>query len=119
VKVRKRPETAAAARYARDRKWDAGSGPLKAWDVPMGAVLAREVTWDVLCDPAALRVLLGRVRGIGRKHAHGWGRVREWRVEPHQDRDAWRDRVMPLEGGAPGAIRAPYWHPSRRMPCTP
>lgn len=119
VNVRKRPETDAAARYAKDGKWDIGAGPLKARDVPFAAVIAREARWHALADPPALLALLRRVHHLGRLGGHGNGRVLEWRVEPHADRGAWRDRVMPLEGGAPGSVRAPYWHPSRRMPCTP
>ena len=119
VQVRKRPETGAAARYAREGSWDIGSGPLKARDVPFGAVLVREVRWHALGDPEALRRLLAAVYSLGRLRGHGHGAVQSWRVEEHEDRDAWRDRVFPLEGGRPGAVRAPYWHPTRMMPCTP
>jgi hypothetical protein len=119
VQVRKHPETGIAERYARDRGWDIGGGPLKARDVPFPAVLVREVRWHALADPAPLLALLRRVPHLGRLGGHGNGRVLSWRLEPGAARDAWRDRVMPQAGGQPGAARAPYWHPSRRMPCTP
>jgi hypothetical protein len=118
VQVRKHPETGIAARYAKDRAWDIGSGPLKARDVPFAAALARQVRWHALADPGPLRRLLARVHHVGRLGNHGNGRVLAWAVEPGADRDAWRDRVMPAEGGTPGGVRAPYWHPTRRMPCT-
>lgn len=119
VNVRKPPAADVASRYCPDRAWDLSSGPLKARDTPYSAVLARDVAWHALADPAALRALLGRVPSLGRLGRHGSGRVLSWTVEEHRDRDAWRDRVFPLPGGSPGAIRAPYWHPARRMPCTP
>jgi hypothetical protein len=118
VQVRKHPETGVAARYARDARWDIGGGPLKARDVPFGADLVREVRWHALADPGPLLALLRRVRHLGRLGGHGNGRVLRWDIEEHRDRDAWRDRVLPLAGGVPGSVRAPYWHPSRRMPCT-
>lgn len=119
VNVRKRPETDAATRMTRDRRWDLSSGPLKARDVPRAAVMTREVTWHALGDPDAIRHLLARVPALGALTRHGNGRVLEWLVGDHPDRDAWRDRVMPLPGGRPHGVRAPYWHRSRRMPCTP
>lgn len=119
VRARKHPEAGIAARYARDGKWDIGGGPLKARDVPFPAVIVREVRWHALADPAALLRLLERVPHLGKLGGHGNGRVLSWHVEEHGDRDAWRDRVMPEPGGMPGSVRAPHWHPTRKMPCTP
>ena len=117
--LRKRVETGIAARYAKDRTWDHGAGALKAMDVPFAAALVSEIRWQALGDLDGVRFLLGMVTALGRLAGQGHGRVLEWRVEEDSDPDGWRDRVMPLAGGAPGSIRAPYWHPSRRMPCTP
>ena len=118
VNVRKHPETGPAARYSADAKWDVGGGPLKAKDVPFSAELIREVRWHALADPGPLLAMLSRVPSLGRLGGHGNGRVLSWRADTGGDRDAWRDRVMPHPGGAPGSVRAPYWHQSRRMPCT-
>lgn len=118
VNVRKRPALDEAARYARDARWDIGSGPLKARDVPFASVTAREVRWHALADPGALLGLLRRVHHLGRLGNQGNGRVLSWTAEPGTDRDAWRDRVFPDPAGVPGSIRAPYWHWSRKMRCT-
>src|SRR5690554_7146031 len=46
-----------------------------------------------------------------RSGRHGHGRVLRWEVHPHDDREAWRDRVLPHSDGVPQSIRAPYHHP--------
>lgn len=118
LRVRKKPATDAAARYCAAARWDIGAGPLKARDTPRDTVLTRQVTWHALADRDALAALLARVHGIGALTRQGNGTVLSWQVVPGGSRDAWRDRVMPQAGGLPAGIRAPYWHPSRRMPCT-
>jgi hypothetical protein len=118
VNVRKPPALAAAARYSSAASWDLSSGPHKARDTPYPVTLAPVIMWHALADPAALRALLIRVTGIGKLTRHGHGRVRYWRVEDGPPA-GWTDRVLPQQGGAPGRIRAPYWHRSREMPCTP
>lgn len=118
VQVRRKPATGQIARYTRDRRFHAGLGPHKARDTVYPAVFTREITWFALADPAGLLALLERVGALGGSKAHGHGRVLRWSVE--HDPDAahrWRERHFPDPDGEPEAIRAPYWHPSRRMPC--
>jgi hypothetical protein len=119
VRVRKHPALGPAARYTMARSWSLSAGPLRARDVPCPADLVTRIRWHALADPRALSVLLARIHGLGRLARHGHGRVLRWDVGTGGSRDAWQDRVMPQPGGAPQGIRAPYWHPSRRMPCTP
>jgi hypothetical protein len=116
--LRRRPAVDEGARYSRDGKWHLSAGPTKARDTPVATTILQRVTWWALADPPALLDLLRRVHGLGRHVRHGHGRVLEWTVE--EDVAAWRrwrDRVWPHPGGHLGAIRAPYHHPTRRMPC--
>lgn len=119
--VRKRPATEEATRWSSDRTWNTGSGRSKARNVPYPTATAREVHWYALGDPGALRDLLTfHVRAVGKLTNHGWGRVRRWTVEPFDG--PWEDRRFPVGGGettglAMAGIRAPYHHPSRRLPC--
>lgn len=120
IPVRRRPAADEAARYTRDGKWHLAAGPLKARDTPHSATHAHEITWWALADPAQLQALLDRVHGIGRHTRHGHGRVLAWEVTPDEAaREGWRDRTWPDPDGtgAPDTIRAPYHHPTRRMPC--
>lgn len=116
--ARRKPETDVMARYAPDAKHHLAAGPMKARDTPLPATLIDEVTWFALAEPEGLRRLLARVHGLGRHVRHGHGRVLEWRVEvdPGQDRWAWSDRVMPCEGAPLEGVRAPYHHPTRKVP---
>lgn len=114
--VRRRPAVDEMARYTRDRKHHLAAGPLKARDTPLPATLATEITWHALGDHEDIEQLLQRVHAIGRHTRHGHGRVLRWEVHPHDDRDAWRNRVLPHPDGVPQPIRAPYHHPLRRVP---
>ncbi|MGI5273136.1 hypothetical protein ACQEUU_37700 [Nonomuraea sp. CA-218870] len=118
VEVRRKPDGEAMTRFSPDRKVHLSAGPQKARNAVHAGVLAREVSWWALADVEALTALLGRVRGLGRLTRHGNGRVLRWEVV--RDEEAvtrWRDRVWPDPDGVPKAIRAPYHHPSREMPC--
>lgn len=118
VPVRRRPAVDEAARYTRDGKWHLAAGPLKARDTPLSATHTGEVEWWALADPGLLQGLLDRVHGIGRHTRHGHGRVQRWTVTVDEAAaEKWQDRVWPDPDGAPDAIRAPYHHPTRRMPC--
>ena len=118
VPMRRKPATGEAARYAPDKKWHLAAGPLKARDTPTPAVLTREITWWALANPGELERLLRRVRTLGRHTRHGNGRVLAWEITPDEEaRTRWRDRTWPHPGGLPDTIRAPYHHPTRRMPC--
>lgn len=118
AQVRRRPAVREMARYAPDRKHHAGLGPMKARDTVYPATFSREVTWFALADPDGLLALLRRVTHLGAGRAAGNGRVLGWRVESDESAGVrWRERPLPDVHGVPAAIRAPCWHPSRRMPC--
>ncbi len=118
AQIRRRPALGPMARYTTDAQHHAGLGPYKARDSVHPALAVRQVSWLALGDPAALLALLGRVTHLGRAVRHGHGRVLRWEVERDEDaRAGWAHRPLPHPGGALDAIRAPYWHASRRMPC--
>jgi hypothetical protein len=118
VQVRRKPATREMAHYTREKKHHSGLGPFKARDVTLPAVLAREVYWHALAQPDQLRALLARVTHLGRHTRHGHGRVLAWDVVADEEaREGWRQRPLPIPGGRPERIRAPYWHHTREMPC--
>lgn len=114
--MRRRPAVDEMARYSSDPKHHLSAGPMKARDTPLQTTLVDTVVWHALADPSALEELLTRVWSLGRLGRHGHGRILRWTVTEHADRDAWRDRVMPHEGGTMQAVRAPYHHPMRKVP---
>lgn len=119
INVRRKPATAAMARYGKDRKHHAGLGPYKARDAILPGVAAREVWWDAdVTDPDELADLLRHITHLGPRHRNGFGHVAEWRVDPG-DADGWADRPMPTKTSPiTEGIRSPYWHPSRAYPVT-
>lgn len=87
----------------------------------MFALVAGSAALFVRClgRPDDVRDLLARVTHLGRHTRHGHGRVLSWDVlEDGTAREKWRRRVFPDPTGAPDTVRAPYHHPSRRMPCS-
>lgn len=114
--MRRKPAAEAMARYAPDARHHLSAGPMKARDTPLPATLVHTVTWYALADPGPLRSLLERVWSLGRLGRHGHGRIARWEVAEHDDRDAWADRVMPDPAGPVQGIRAPYYHPTRKVP---
>lgn len=68
------------------------AGRYRAYHMPVYYRVARQVEWYCVGEPERLRYLLSTVTAIGKKRAYGWGRVREWRVEPWaEDWSEWRD----------------------------
>lgn len=116
--VRRRPAVDEMARYATDKKHHLSAGPMKARDTPLPITLVTEATWWALADPEPLHTLLTEhVWSLGRHARHGHGRIQRWIVEPHGDREAWRDRIMPdPDSPVRDGIRAPYHHPTRQVP---
>lgn len=112
IRYRRMPDYNAMTRYAGVKKFHAGLGPTKARDSAVEAVWPDTVTWHALGDPDATRNLLQHLTALGRLVRHGHGRIDQITVTEHTDRDAWRDRLWPADGDA---VRAPYWHPSRRL----
>jgi len=105
-------------RYATTRTINTGAGPYKARNVPHAAVFAPIVIWWCLGDPAGIAELLSRLAGLGRLSRHGHGRVLDTIVErDERAHERWRWREFPdPESRTIGSIRAPYHHPTRRMP---
>lgn len=117
VDLRRRPATAAMARYTTVGKHHLGLGPHKARNVIYEAAWVRTIRWDVDCtDRERLASLLDRITHLGSHTAIGYGHVAAWTIEPAVGPDGWRKRPMPTPG-ATVAVRPPYWHPSRRITC--
>lgn len=126
LEVRKRPPAAQMVRYSLDKTLHTGAGALKAYDLPIPIVLAREVEWYAHGDPDKVRALLQRhVPAVGKKRNIGSGTVREWIVEPCDvdrsvvDETGRLRRRLPLGAvDGPqgyGAIRPPYYHHTRMV----
>jgi hypothetical protein len=127
LEVRKRPELGKMARYTDARSHNTGSGHMKAYDLAIPTVFAREVTWYAHGDADKVRALLSKhVPALGKKRSTGSGTVREWIVEECRDRDTdgvcvdgQLARRMPFGAvaGSPrhGAIRPPYYHHTRMI----
>ncbi len=118
VDVRRKPPTGEMGRFTGERKHHVGLGPFKARAVALPAVTARMVWWHALGDADGVRDLLTHVTHLGRHARHGHGRVLRWEVQADPDAaEGWRERPFPREGGRLEPVRAPYWHPSRLLPC--
>lgn len=115
VNVRRKTATAAMSRYARDAKHHSGLGPFKARDALLPAMAARTVWWDILCtDRGELESILAYVTHLGPRRRNGFGHVASWMVDDGPT-GGWRDRMMPNpDGVTTEAVRAPYWHATRR-----
>lgn len=73
----------------------------------------QEITADALLD------LLGDVTHLGARHRNGFGHVQKWEVTPPvMPNFYWHDyRPMPVpDGPVLRRPRAPYHHPSGRVP---
>lgn len=124
LEIRKRPELGKMARYTAARTANVSAGHMKAYDLAVPTMFAREVTWHAHGDLEKVRALLAKyVPAIGKKRNIGSGTVREWRVEPcDEDRSTVVSgepmRRLPLgaaisESMRVGAIRPPYYHHTR------
>ena len=119
AQIRRKPATDAMTRYTPLRKHHAALGPTKARDTTIDALLATSVSWRVLCtNRDDLENLLTLVTNLGGRVRNNFGHVTSWTITDDTDRDGWRDRPMPTPG-VEIAVRAPYWHPSRKitLPC--
>ena len=85
----KRFDAEAAARWldpqARKQKVNVRSGPLRSYHMPLPVRSVRALVWHVYGDARELRKILVRIRGIGKKRAYGFGKVKAWSVEPEPD----------------------------------
>lgn len=109
-----------------------GNSWTKSYRLPLRARSVDRVRWFVLGVGSPLRRVLKTIRAIGKKTSIGYGRVREWTVEPVDHDYSW---FVPLSGGQRvlmrplplslmaedvigarrdfGACVPPYWHPER------
>lgn len=108
--------------------WHVAAGAERACCIPVPTVEAAEVAWFAVGDRRGTLKLLRYVHQIGRVRRHGYGRVREWRVEavdtpPERclvDAEGRAARALPAAWCASAscveqdAYEAPYWHPTRR-----
>jgi len=102
----------------------------KSYRLPVRVRLVERVAWFCVGDAADLERLLLRVPCLGKKRSIGYGRVREWRIEPVAADWSWYVKtphgqllmrplpvaeVLGLIGYKAdfAAVCAPYWHPSR------
>lgn len=79
-----------------------GSGRYKNYRMPVWYRSATHVDWYLVGDADEIRRVLSVATHIGKKTAHGWGRVREWIVEPSERdysivRDGKLVRGVPLD----------------------
>lgn len=115
--VRRKPELGQMAFWTAAGRHHIGLGPRRAQNVPHQAVWVDRLRWWALADPTELERLLSRLTHVGRLARHGWGQILTAAVaEDPEASTRWRDRDMPGDGPQQ-AIRAPYHHPSRKMPC--
>lgn len=115
----KRLDQAAAERCVdfggRRGKVDVGAGPFKGYRMPLTVFLVPELVWYVVGDGEEIRRLLGAVTAIGKKPSQGYGRVREWIVEPWPE-DLSDLRPIPDPGGdGIWGVRPPYWEPRNQV----
>lgn len=118
-------------RYSDTKSVNISAGRFKGIDLAYEARVGHTLTWWALGDAEGVRRLLERVPHIGKKHNVGSGQIKTdskglplWRVEEVEE-----DRSITSAGGptrtlpwspdlGPGrldAIRAPYWHPAKRL----
>lgn len=96
---------------------------LYARNTVLAADYYHELDWLVACDDQAqadaLLDLLGDVTHLGARHRNGFGHVQKWELRPLKYTDMiWeKRRPMPVpDGPVMRRPRAPYHHPSGRVP---
>lgn len=118
-------------------------GPYRVHRVPVLVTTCTAVSWHAIGDPAQVTRLLEPVAAIGKKRAHGHGRVLSWTIEPASDLEAFDAAHLHPDGslGRPAptscltgrdvadagiglaGIRPPYIHPATqarlRLPTHP
>lgn len=92
-----------------------GSGPYKAYHMPVFYRHALEVWWYAMGEPNAIRRLLSCCTHLGKKTSQGWGSVLDWRIEPHPEDWSVHGtagqlmRAIPCETGVLTGFRPSYW----------
>lgn len=123
LEIRKKSALKEMGRYTDAKMHNTSSGHMKAYDLAIPTVFAREVVWYAHGDADKIRALLSRfIPALGKKRSTGSGTVREWVVEPCGDHDGITvegklTRRMPASAADGftrlGAIRPPYYHHTR------
>lgn len=116
------------------QKIPVGSGPYRAYRMPIAVQVFPFLEWFAVGDPEGIRRLCVVLTHLGKKAAQGFGPVERWEVTPWaEDWSCWREgrptRPIPLSdvpAGTPMSgltvgrhgIRPPYWHsPAWRPAC--
>lgn len=99
------------------------SGTYRDWNMPLPLLLTRRLTAFAFGDRRNVLAALKDIRWIGRKRAHGRGRVIDMTVEVIDDdyslcRDGAATRWLPCPNGARMVRpRPPYWNIVGRIKC--
>jgi hypothetical protein len=111
------------------------NGWTKSYRLPLRVRTVQRVVWLCVGDRRNMKKMLDDIPAIGKKVAHGYGRVLKWEIDrigdvPHDRWPWWIDseagpvlmRPMPVADGMPqfvgakrdfGACVDPYWHRDR------
>ena len=113
----------------RVKRFNRTSGRLRDTMKPLPLLVAEWVMWDAWADEDAVREIVRGIHSIGGGRAHGYGRVKKWRVNrrlEHPLFTIWNGRTtrrnLPdswVYGGSPiqTSCRPPYWAGCRQEPC--
>lgn len=119
MEVRRRPSVHEMIGWTGEKSVQTAMGRFKGGDLSYPTVYTQEVRWWAVGVPDEVLRLLTRCNSIGKLRHHGNGAVDRWEVFHRGEPESWRvGKALPMAGGAPSAIRPPYWHPSRRCPCS-
>ena len=123
VEIRRKPATREMARLTNAKDHHSGLGPMKARNTVLAADYVNPIFWFVECDDQSqadeLKDLLGDITHLGARHRNGFGHITKWEVEPLSDDLSWQWQARPMptpDGPALRRPRAPYHHPSGRVP---
>lgn len=106
----------------RKARVDIGSGPYKAYHMPVYYRHALEVWWYVLGHRESIERLLSCCTHLGKKVSQGWGAVLKWTVEDiPEDWSVWKDgklmRALPSDDGPLMGFRPSYWLRKNQTSC--
>lgn len=126
VDVRKRPPHKDFVELTEARSYQPGTGLERGIDKRYPTLVASQLTWYCIGQKDLVRRLIRLVPAVGKIRNHGHGTVTKWQVERTVVNPEWicSNRIMPVGYGETTAldvedraIRPPYWHPSKIVPC--
>lgn len=119
AEFRRKPPTGAMALYTQAKDHHAALGQLKARNTTLATTHHTHITWHAhTTDHDALLNHLTIITHLGARHRNGFGHITHWDITPGTT-DAWKNRPLPTTtGGTTMRVRAPYWHPTERTPCS-